>query len=216
MFEFIGCVIILFVFVLFLICYKLNKYHKADNIYNKTKWICEKHTKIPKYEGSGFGSENLLYYLAEQTRKLKIPDVYKIDFRTEIAYASVILELFRKSESQWLFRQDMNSLTTMDKKWYKISDFDFFMLSLFSFLERNSEYNKIHYHDKIYKYKKREGSYSYYNLTTFGQVYFKIFLITALYCETNVNTKSFISNPQSQYIKENLETKEVSFFHYGS
>lgn len=211
--DFVLAIAFILVLVLFMFFHKLHKFYKAENIYKKMKWICEKATKNRKCADC----DNLLYYLNNQTHELKIPYDYQLLFRTtEEAYASVILERFKKSKLNSLFRQDMNSLTTMYKEWYKISDLDYFMLSLFGYLEVNAESSSYYYSDKIYKRNMHKGdsSYSYYNLTDFGRAYFKLFLITALYCENNANTKPFIRNPQAQHIKSYLDTNEICFWRY--
>ena len=209
--DFELCIVAILAFVLFYVFYNLHKYIKAENLYKKMKWICEKSTKKRKC----IDSDNLLYYLNDQTFELKIPNNYQLLFgTTEIAYASVILERFRKSKLDSLFRHDINSLTTWDKEWYKLSDLDYFMLSLFGYLEENAKCSSYYYSNKIYKWNmiKSNSTYDYYYLTNFGRVYFKIYLITAIYCENNTNTKTFICNPQSRHIKSYLDTNEIAFW----
>lgn len=221
---------VLFFPVLFMF-YELYEYHRFDNIFKKVTWIANKSTQPPDYNDC-YGDKNLAYYINTKNEKyaiyrinrltiekfpLTIPDEYKIDFTSEQERLQVseILESYRRNELDKFFKEDRISTTHKHKAIYKLKDHDYFMFSLFCYLQNCVDYDSYLFRDKIYEDRKYiDNSYFSCQLTSYGRMCYKIYLVASMYCENNDFMKALILQSPSEHIMEYLKTNRVKFWSY--
>lgn len=216
-----------FLLLIYLICsFSFHAYQNCRRkcIFEKVKWIVDRSPhKFVRY----IINENLLYYIRENVaytvKKIKvnkikftIPEEYRINYsnKQETSYVSEILEMYTKHEIECFFNETKESLSKKEKQLYKMRNETYFMYTFFCFLRDCTNIDSQTFGDKIYECKSSITPQHCYNLTEFGRVCYKLYLITFMSCVNSDNAKSLITESQLDYIMKCLEKNEVCFEKY--
>lgn len=180
-------------------------------MFEKIAWIVEKKSNM-WCNNVHLRNEDLITYFYEEQIKLYIPENLRLDYSNEIekADAEKILEAHRNHVINLYFSDTL----IKDKNKYKLSSFEYYMFSLFNFLQPEINEHRDYNKDKIYSFKSLDKPYSYYTLTNYGRAYYKLYLITLMFIEKNENTNDlykYIDSKHKNNIMENLKKNEVSF-----
>ena len=200
--------------------YRLYQFYRCKNIFKKIQWIATKSTEQPKYSNCCYGCNNLIYYLADETCNLKIPKEYQITFsyNEETLVVEEILEMFKSLKIDGFFKEDRTSLSQKDKFYYELNSLEYHMLSLYCFLGDIEDLDEVHRNlrDKVYENEREYTDNSHYNLnlTDFGVAYYKLLLITRMFCEKNEKIKNRLGSMNSDCIMKHLDTKKVGYWTY--
>ena len=154
-------------------------------------------------------------YISREQNNLNIDSNYCIDFSSENETTNIreILDIHKNEVINCLFLDTLKK----DKKFYKLDFFEYYMISLFSFLEKN----KLKYEDfnnkKMYhkEWSEQEGEWIY-KFTEYGIIYYKLYYIVTLFCAKNENLKPLITSCEHTIncIKKNLDKKEITVLYH--
>lgn len=217
----IGISIAFIIYIFKEVCYKtiyketyLPKKYERD-LCDKVRWIA-----IKSYMGS-IGSHRtikevrdreLYEYIEKEQCELNVEKKFCIDFSNEKEkdFVCKILNIHKQNKIESFF---YNSLTK-DKALYQLNYLEYYMFGLQGFLKENvhNEFNNI----LLYKFFRKDGSYTTHKLTDYGVIYQKLYYITTLFCVNNENIKPLFTNSTHTLngIKENLESGEITFWTY--
>ena len=195
----------------------LKKLSFNHNMYMKIGWIAEKEHPFMSYSHTDVSlrSNELFYYIMQEQIKMDISEDFQINYLNENEKKELekILNLYKDDVVKSYF----HGFLTKSKNIFKLTPLEYFMYSLFNYLNKQLDMNETTLKDKIYDYKNRVDSYSYYTLTEFGRVCYKVNLITRIFVENNHNTKKlfeYIDPKFKNHIIEYLEKNEVCFWSY--
>ena len=159
---------------------------------------------------------NLLDEIIYKQQDLGIQKEYRLDLRdnkTEIEHTKEILEVFKQYISEKYFGGYLSNslkIRNLQADWY-------FVYSLFKFSGEYSKYDNYKLRDKIYKYEFSDGSYNTYSLTDYGRTFYKIYLFSLLYVESNPYTRKlyeYIDPKLKEGLKSYLDSNKVTFWSY--
>ena len=191
----------------------MKKLYRNHNMYKKIGWIAEKEKTTVAYGNTdaSLRSEYLIYYIVQQQRELDIPKQYCIDISNETEKANVeeILNVHKNDVVKSYFHDFLKK----DKVFCKLNSLEYYMFSLNCFLQKNLE--NYEYIDKIYSSREYTDKTHYHRqLTDYGRTYYKLYLITKMFCKENEKTKMLIGGINSNSIMENLKNNKVEFWSY--
>ena len=149
-------------------------------------------------------------YITNEQAKLDIPDKFKINYSNESEMKNLkkLLSLYKENVIDKYFRGFLSN----SKKLCSLPSSMYFIVSLFDYLGKQLSTDKSTIKFEVYDYKNNDGSYSFYTLTEFGRVCYKLYLITAIYIKNNPSTDFVHVDTQlKDCITEYLEKNEVAF-----
>ena len=171
-------------------------------MFKKEKWIAIK------------SDDDLVSYINTNGWELKNPAEYQLKTQ-EMEYAKEIICLFKKTNMKNFFCEDRVSLSQKKKEIYKLRNIDYFMFSLLCYMEDYVGYDSYLFRDKIYEDRKySDSSHFSCQLTNYGRVCYKIYLVASVYCENNDYTKPLIIQSQSNHIIKYLQKNKIEFWTY--
>lgn len=190
------------VFYVFMFCWKITDNYRLfthnENIFKKVGWISFKEPPGFYSKRADLRDEDLIYYIMVEQYNLDILNNYPLEITTQEEHlVEDILEVYRKN----VIRSYFLDILSNNKELTKLSSIEYFMFSLCTFLQT---YTVTKCAESKYVFNKKIYSVDY-KLTDFGKVYYKVYLITRLFCEKNEKTKNFLggitSNQIIEYIK---------------
>ena len=161
-----------------------KKLSRSENIFKKVGWIVEKESYSVCYSDRvNLRDKDLISYLIEEQSKLNIPKQHRIDFsnNSEIKNVEEILK-FHKNKVVESYFQDFLSTS---RNICKLKPLEYYFFLLYCFL---------------YKEVDKGNSSFKWNLTDYGRAFFKLYLITNIFVESNENTRKLF-----EYINPNLK-----------
>ena len=188
-----------------------QKSHRSQNIFKKVGWIVEREHPMSCYsEMVRLRDEELIYYVLQEQTKMDLQKEFFLDYSNEAErmYAEKILNYHKEYVVKFYF----SDFLMKNKNICKLNSLEYYMFSLYMYLNNNADTNA--FHGEIYKFEKSEKPYSYYTLTDFGRAFYKIYLITLIFTESNEKTKKlfkYIDPNFKNHIMDYLKKNEVSF-----
>ena len=182
-----------------------TKLENSKNLYKKVAWIAE---KSPYNSSCRLRDFELAEYIEFEQKKLNIPQQFNIDFsnETEKEHIIKILDTHKNHVVKSYFCDRLSE----SKKIYNLETKNYYFLSLYNFIYNNQ------YKQSLYSNREYISDYRYKcQLTEYGRVYYKLYLIIWLYVKDNEQIKNFfeyIDKEKENYILEILEKNEAYFF----
>ena len=179
--------------------YKENKYRL--DLYEKVGWIAEK-------ENHWYGCCNhlrmsdLSYYIMQEQNDLNISEEFRIDYNNENEKKNIedILEGLKNEVIKDYFYDKL----AKSKLVYKCTSLEYFMYRLYLFIDYNLENYEYIKEEKIYKDREYTDKTRFNcQLTEYGRVYYKLYLITLLFIEKHEAARKLFKyiNPK---LKDNI------------
>ena len=196
-----GLVPLGIIFIAFFVS-KFYNYIQQENIKNKVA-AC-----IQGYIG---GHSSPIDVINEAQHQLNIAFKYQIG-TADMEYAKLIIELYRKE----LNKKFLNNTLRLDRYITKMTDTEYFFLTFHSFLRKHDCDTSLSGKDLLNLKQKESlgmwGAQRYraeYTLTEFGVVFYKLYYVTLLYCETNPSINNENKFRGSDNVKRTLNTQEI-------
>ena len=172
----------------------LHKKHARD-LHRKIRWLATQ--------------DNLSKYIFREQKALNVDDEYCVDFSNpaELEFIDKTLDIHKNKTIDAFFSESLIE----DKLFYNLNFLEYYMFSLYGFLERNCYRSPLGFFLENYTYKcKNDFGNSIYSLTEQGVIYTKLRHIVTLYCVKNENTKKLFTSPKDALddIKKLLYKKE--------
>lgn len=182
------------------------------SLFKKVGWIITPNRERSLHDRCG---TSLLDIIIINQQDLEIPREYRLsrDNKAEIEYTKEILGVFKNYVSEEYFGGyllNTQAIRNLHDDWY-------FMYSLFVFTEKYAQYDNYELREKIYKYESRNGPYYTHSLTDYGRTFYKIYLISLLFVESNPYTSKLYKHimPQlKEHIKSYLDSNHITFWSY--
>lgn len=171
------------IFILLLSLEDLRKLYRNHNMYVKIGWIAEKEKSTVAYKDASLRSEDLIYYIMQQQIELNIPKQYSIDVLNENERKNVeeILNFHKNKVVESYF----HDILSKSRKICKLNSLEYYFFSLYCFL-----YKEIDKGHSSFKWSLNDN----------GRAYFKLYLITNMFIESNEKTKKLF-----EYINPNIK-----------
>ena len=167
-------------------------------MYKKIGWIAEKDKCTSAYsEDVSLRSEDLIYYIMEQQGESDIPKQYRIDFtnKSEIKNVEEILNTHRNNVVESYF----HGFLSKSRKICKLEPLEYYFFSLYCFLYKEID--------------KGHSSFEW-NLNDNGRAFFKLYLITNIFVESNEKVKKLFNYINPNIKKLTMEHIEKIDSHY--
>lgn len=205
--ESLVCVLIFFAFLGGWRLFDHFKKHSCnENIFKKVGWIAEKESYSVCYSDRvKLRDKDLLSYLIEEQCKLNIPEDLYIDDSNEIEkeHLEKIIGSHRNNVVESYFLDFLKK----DKEICKLTSLEYCMFSLVCFLNKKNNYKF-----EIFEPREYTDNNRYYcQLTDFGRAWYKLYLITTMFCKMNEKTKTLIGSINSNNIMNSLKNNKVEF-----
>lgn len=162
----------------------LKKLHRNQDMFKKVGWIAEKECNTMCYSDSvSLRDMELISYIAEEQSELNIPKQYRIDFsnKSEMKNVEEILNFHKNKVVESYF----HDFISKSRKICQLKPLEYYFFSLYCFL---------------YKEVDKGNSSFKWDLTDCGRAFFKLYLITNIFVESNENTRKLF-----EYINPNLK-----------
>jgi hypothetical protein len=211
--EYIFEILVLLVLLIVYLLYKLNKFDIEKEKKYYVGRIIHGDWQIDHYcQSCNFD------YLMMIEGKLELSNEYKLKKEDKEQVTKILAE-FKKDLSEKFFSARVALPKT---KYYAINYYDFWMFSLYIFLDENTG-GSLFCDEMMYKETITYKSYGYdsreydatYSITDFAIIAFKLLYLSYMYCK---NSKTL--NPKGenfdneQYIENIINTKKISIMHY--
>lgn len=193
------------------------KIYRNQNISQKIGWIViDQDYKNSNSSSLGIHLRSLPLesYITNEQTKLDIPDKFKFSYSNEFEMKNLkkLLSVYKENVIDEYFRGFLSN----SKKLCSLPSSMYFIVSLFGYLGEQLSTDKSTIKFEVYDYKDNDDSYSFYTLTEFGRVCYKLYLITVVYIKNNPSTDFVHVDTQlKDCITEYLEKNEVAFIHHG-
>lgn len=211
--DMIFDVIAVSIWILIPIIIYLKKRVLNYSLFEKVGWIIAPYRERNLHDRN---TTSLLDELVYKQQDLELPREYRLELRdnkTEIENTQEILEVFKKYISEQYFGGYLSNtlkIRVLNDDWY-------FFYSLFEFIKKYAEYDNYELRDKMYKYESTDGSYHTHSLTDYGRAFYKLYLISLLYVESNpyiLKLYKYIDPELKEHLKSHLDNNEVTFWNY--
>ena len=197
-----GLVPLGIIFIAFFVS-KFYTYIQQVNIKNRVA------TCIQGYIG---GHSSPIDVINEAQHQLSIAFKYQIG-TADMEYAKLIIELYRKE----LNKKFLNNALRHDRYITKMTDTEYFLFTFYSFFHHHACDTSLSGKELLHLKRKEDlgmwGTQRYraeYTLTEFGVVFYKLYYVTLLYCETNPSINNENQFCGSDRVKRTLDTQEVT------
>lgn len=188
----------LLLFVLFFTVIFSCRYHIDKSLFKRIK-VCS------SYGYEGFNIQDIVRISKVLPSQYRLNE-YEIDMAKDILakyQENIIFAYFKETLSTKLVFLNMPSET-------------YFIFSFFEFLHKHSCEYSFHNHT-MHKYVSKKDSIKTCSLTDFGIVFYKLYYIACVFCETDSYiTKKNLFHYDSILIKENLDKGEIELMSFPS
>ncbi len=205
-------------FVLFIFGWRFGSYLqnliKNQNIYRKIGWIVEKENRNMCYD-SKWGSlrdEELSSYIFSTQKEVNLHPNFFIDYSNETEKKE--LEILLNEYKAYIIKSYFHGSLSDNKNICRLTSLEYFMFSLHNYLKKQTSLNSTSLRDAIYTFDRSDSPYSYYKLSEFGKICYKLYLISLLFVEKNEKTRrlfEYIDPKLKNNIMVYLTNNEVSF-----
>lgn len=191
-------------FVLIICIYNIYQYSLKKKLYELVAWCCAtKHKQYNFHEL--FDLLNVIY---NAQTKLEVDSKYRIDSEEERSVMCDIIESYQNELSLKYFEGRLR----VDRQITNMSDSEYFMFSLCSFLQDNAceyDFNNNKMYNFISAKRYEGGDYEKYSLTDYAVIYHKLYYITYLFCQKNkqINKNNQYYN-SLDWLKKIIDTRE--------
>lgn len=201
----LGVVILIGIIIIYVVAKKMIEGYRDDNLRRKVNWC------VNGREGDR--NWPLLHYINSIETLLTTPN-YQVSNEEESTDANILFDEYKQNLQNTFMTKRFSS--TYIKLTTKMSDLDFFILTLNSFL--HDKFEDIHFKNRLYteisrkNYGKWGGQLfdAECELTNFGIVYQKLLYATQSYCEHNaVINKDSIYDGSVSY-RDSIDTRRIS------
>lgn len=198
--DFIYAALILATIYFFL---ELRKYYVLKKLHSHMKWIFSNEER----------GQSLQDYIYDHVDEMDSEYWFDVDINKNII--KTILDGYKEHLISLFYSGSFNE----NKVYINFSDESFYLMTLFSYLEKHSCDSKYHSHSKdsffeMRSFKSKESYYDSYNFTDFGMVYTKFYHMVCLICEQKQETKKYVSHGASDKIKENIQSGTIGIINY--
>ncbi len=187
----------------------LKELYSRNNIFQKVGWIAERCNNAFVYKDSvALRDKELVSYIIQEQNNMKIPKDYHLDYSNETEKINVdeILELHKND----VIKSYFHDFIKRDKVFCNLNSLEYYMFSLTCFLQQ-----KLKGNDKIYTKREYTDESNYYRmLTDYGIAYYKLYLITTMFCRGNDKIKMLVGGINTNVIMEHLKNNKVEFWSY--
>lgn len=183
--------------------------YSMQNIFIKVAWIAERYNNSFVYkESAALRDKELVSYIIQEQHNLQIPKDYHIDDSNETEKTNIetILNIHKND----VIKSYFHNFLKRDKVFCKLDSLEYYMFSLNCFLQKNLKGN-----DSVYSKREYTDEANYYRLLTdYGRAYYKLYLITTLFCRRNDKTKNLVGGSNTNVLMKYLKTNKVEFLSY--
>ena len=161
----------------------LKEIYSMQNMFRKVGWIAEKERTMCYSDSINLRNMELISYIAEEQSKMNIPKQHHIDFSNdrEIKNVEEILNFHKNKVVESYF----HGILSKSRNICKLTPLEYYFFSLYCFL-----YKEVDNGNSSFKWR----------LTDDGIAFFKLYLITNIFIESNENTRKLF-----EYINPNLK-----------